>query len=79
MGCRMSVKLQLLCSHLDFFQKNLGDFSEKHDERFRQVIEPMEKRYKGSWDSAMMGDYIWSLVRQDKSSHKRKARSTVHY
>ena len=32
-GCRMSVKLHFLCSHLDFFQENLGDFSEEHGER----------------------------------------------
>ncbi|CAK8696271.1 unnamed protein product [Clavelina lepadiformis] len=79
MGCRMSVKLHFLCSHLDCFQENLGDFSEEHGERFHQDIEPMEKRYKGRWDSAMMEDYIWSLVRQDRSGHKRKARSKVHF
>ena len=79
MGCCMSVKLCLLCSHLDFFQENLGDFSEEHGERFHQDIEPMEKRYKGCWDSAMMGYYIWSLVRQDKRGHKRKACSTMHF
>ena len=78
-GCRMSVKLHFLCSHLDFFQENLGDFSEEHGERFHQDIEPMEKRYKGRWDSAMIGDYIWSLVRQHKSGHKRKACSTMHF
>ncbi|CAK8696138.1 unnamed protein product [Clavelina lepadiformis] len=72
MGCRMSVKLHFLCSHLDFFQENLGEFSEEHGERLHQDIEPMEKRYKGRWDSVMMGNYIWSLVRQDRSSHKKK-------
>ena len=39
MGCRMSVKLHFLCSHLDFFQENLGNFSEEHGERFHQNIE----------------------------------------
>ena len=63
----------------DFFQENLGDFSEEHGERFHQDIEPMERRYKGHRDSATMGDYIWSLIRQDKSFHKRKARSTAHF
>ena len=43
MGCRMSVKLHFLCSHLDLFQENLGDFIEEHDERFYQDIEPMER------------------------------------
>ena len=75
MGCRMSVKLHFLCHHLDFFQKNLGDFSEEHGERFHQDIELMERRYKSRWQ----GDYIWSLIRQDKSRHKRKARSTMHF
>ena len=56
MGCRMSVKQHFLCSHLDFFQENLGNFSKEHGERFQQNIEPMEKRYKSRWNSAMMGD-----------------------
>ena len=63
MGCRMSVKLHFLCFHLDFFQENLGNFSDEHGERFHQDIELMEKRYKDRWDSTMMGDYIWSLIR----------------
>ena len=79
MGCRMSVKLHFLCFHLDFFQENLGDFSEERGERFHQDIEPKEKRHKGRWDSAKMGDYISFLVRQDNSGYKRKARSTVHF
>ena len=79
MGRRISVKLYFLCSHLDFFQENLGDFSEELGERFHQDIEPMERRHKGRWDSATMGDYIWFLIRQDKSGHKRKARSTVYF
>ncbi|KAI6659862.1 hypothetical protein LOD99_14202 [Oopsacas minuta] len=73
MGCCMSLKLHFLCSHLDFFQENLGDFSEEHDERFDQDIQLMEKRYQGRWDSAMMaitcgfdkGRHFWS---QKKSS-----------
>ena len=79
MGCCMSAKLHFLCSYLDFLQENLGDFSEEHGERFHQDIEPMEKRYKGCWNSATMEDYFWSLARQDKSSDKRKACSTVHF
>ena len=47
MGCRMSIKLHFLRSRLDFFQNNLGDFSEEHGERFHQDIKPMEKRHKG--------------------------------
>ena len=79
MRCRMSIKLHFLHCHLDFFQENLGDFSEEHGERFHQDIQPMERRYQGRWDSAMMGDCIWFLIREDTSGHKRKARSTVHF
>ena len=39
----------------------------------------MERQYEGRWDSAMMGDYVWSLIRHDKSGHKGKACSTVHF
>ena len=77
--CRMSIKLHFLHCHLDFFQENLGDFSEEHGERFQQDIQPMERRYQGRWDSAMMGDYICFLIREDTSGHKRKARSTFHF
>ena len=44
MDCRMSVKLHFLCSHLDFFQENVGDFSEEHGVKFHRGIEPMERR-----------------------------------
>ena len=79
MGYRMPLKLHFLCSHLDFFQDNLGDFSEEHGERFHQDIEPMERRDQGRWDSAMMGDYVCCLMRHDTSAHKRKARSAIHF
>jgi len=34
----MSLKLHFLYSHLDFFQENLGAFSEEHGEIFHQAI-----------------------------------------
>ena len=70
MGCRMSTKLHFLCYHLYFFQEHLRDFKEEHGERFHQNIESMKRRYKGRWDSSLKGDYIWSLLRQDKSGQK---------
>ena len=79
MKCRMSIKLHYLHSHLDFFRPNLGDVSEEHGERFHQDILAMEKRYQGRWDAAMMGDYIWCLIRDDDKIHKRKPRSSVHF
>jgi len=70
-GCRMSIKMHYLHSHLDFFRPNLTDVSEEHGERFHQDIQVMEKRYQGRWDEAMMGDYVWTLIREDKQIYKR--------
>jgi hypothetical protein len=43
----MSLKIHFLQSHLDFFQENLGEMSEKHGEIFHQDIMGMEKLYQG--------------------------------
>lgn len=61
LGCKMSLKVHLLDSHLDFFNYNMGDFSEEHGERFHQDISVCEGRYKGKSSVNMLGDYIWSL------------------
>jgi hypothetical protein len=53
LGCRMSLKLHFLDSHLDFFPENLGAVSDEHGERFHQEIRTMEKRYQGKWNEAM--------------------------
>ena len=63
LGCRMSVKVHYLHSHLDFFPANLGHMSEEQGERFHQDIKTMETRYQGRWDYSMMADYCWSLKR----------------
>ena len=79
LGCRMSLKLHFLHSHLDFFRDNLGNVSEEHGERFHQDIQVMEKRYQGRWDEAMMGDYVWNLVRKCNTTYKQKSHSNVHF
>ena len=61
LGCCISLKVNFLHSHLYIFPENLGDVSEEHGERFHQGIATMKRRYQGRWDTAMMGDYIWSL------------------
>lgn len=75
----MSIKLHYLHSHLDRFSDNMGDVSDEHGERFHQQIATMEKRYSGRWTEAMMGDYMWSLVRAEKRVYKLAARSSVHF
>ena len=74
LGCLMSLKLHFLKSHLDFFPPNLGAVSDEQGERFHQDIRVMERRYQGSWNVSMIGDYCWSLHREmPVSSHKRKS------
>lgn len=63
LGCRMSIKVHYLHSHLGEFPENLGDVSDEQGERFHQDIKIMEERYQGQWDSNMMADYCWSLMR----------------
>lgn len=72
----MSLKIHFLHSHLDFFPENLGDVSDEHGERFHQELKAMERRYQGIYDTAMMGDYIWTLIREtDCSEYKKPRRS----
>ena len=58
MGCRMSPKLRMLHSHLDFFKSNMAAYSEEHGERFHQDMLVFEKRYQGECNARMIGDYI---------------------
>ena len=63
LGCRMSIKVHYLHSHLSEFPANLGDVSEEQGERFHQDVKVMEERYQGRWNCNMMADYCWSLMR----------------
>ena len=63
MECTMSLKIHFLESHLDFFPENLGELSDKHDERFQEDIMAIEKQYQGKWTSSMLADYCWTLKR----------------
>ena len=77
LGARMSIKIRFLQSHLDYFLKNCGDYSEEQCERFHQDIKTMESRYQGRWDINMLADYCWCLKRDEPESlHKRKSVNT---
>lgn len=78
-GCRMSLKMHFLHSHLDFFPANLGSVSDEHGERFHQDIAVMEVRYQGHFNPNMMGDYCWFLQRTETASHKRKSKCLKHF
>lgn len=79
MGCRMSLKIHFLHSHLSFFPPNLGAVSDEQGERFHQEISVMESRYQGRFDSNMMGDFCWFLRRECDTNYKRKAPSTNYF
>jgi hypothetical protein len=72
MGCGMSLKIYFLNSYLNFFPQNLGALSDEQEERFHQNILTMEKLYQAKWDPAMMGDYCWFHIRENKTPYKRK-------
>ncbi|KAL6471883.1 hypothetical protein MHYP_G00205330 [Metynnis hypsauchen] len=79
MGCRMSLMIHFLHSHLDFFPPNLGDVSDEYGERFHQDISEMETRYQGHYNTNMMGDYCWFLQRETSVKHKRKSKCLSHF
>ena len=74
LGCRMSVKMHFLHSHLNYFPENCGKFSEEQGERFHQEIAVMEERYQGQWNVSMIADYCWCLKQEDPAQHARKSR-----
>lgn len=74
LGCRMSIKLHYLHSHLDWFPANLGAMSDEQGERFHQDLAIMEERYQGRWDVHMMADYCWTLMRDHpRREHSRQS------
>lgn len=79
MGCRMSIKIHFLHSHLSFFPDNLGKLSDEQGERFHQEMLSIEKRFQRKSQIRMLADYCWSLQREtDDISYKRQ-RSSKHF
>lgn len=75
LGCLMNLKIHFLDSHLDWYPKNLGDYSEEQGERFHQDIKKMERRYQGRWNENMMADYYWTLEKR-YTTKREKAKKT---
>ena len=74
MGCRMSLKLHILHSHIDEFKDNMSDYSEEKDERFHYEVKLFEVRYKGQCNESMMGDYIWNLAHESEMTYNWQCR-----
>ena len=76
LGSRMSIKLHYLFSHSDYayFPENLGDLSEEQGESFHRDIKMKEERYQDRWDTHMISDYCWTLIRDcTEQSYRRKS------
>ncbi|GBN71630.1 hypothetical protein AVEN_148526-1 [Araneus ventricosus] len=55
-GCKMSLKVHFLLSHIVCFPENLGVYSQEQGERFYQDVCDIEKRYQGKWNVNMLTD-----------------------
>lgn len=70
----MGIKLHFLFSQLEMFPENLGDVSEEQREHMHQDLRLMKFRYQGFWNTNMISDYCWSLIRHiHKSTHEKRA------
>ncbi|XP_053543491.1 glutamate receptor ionotropic, kainate 4 [Ictalurus punctatus] len=61
MGCRMSLKVNILDAHLDKFKENMGILRGA-----RQALPPGYNgrvcHYQGQYNKNMMGNYIWGVL-----------------
>ena len=79
LGCKMSLKVHFLMSHMDFFPDNMGSVSDEHGERFHQDVSVVEKRYKGKWSPAMLADFCWMLQRDAPDVAYKRASRAKHF
>ena len=79
MGCRMSLKIHFLHSHLNFFPPNLGAVSDEHGERFHKDIMKMESNYQGKWNPGMMGNFCWMLLRDIPEAKYTRSSKKTHF
>lgn len=76
-GCKMSLKVHFLHSHIEYFPENLGAYSEEQGERFHQDVRDIERRYQGRWDVSMLADYCWMLKRETKEGNQKRVRRSI--
>ena len=79
MGCRMSLKIHFLHSHLNFFPPNLGAVCDEHGESFHRDITKMERNYQGKWNPGMMGDFCWMLLRDIPEAKYTRSSKKTHF
>ena len=79
MGRRLSLKLNVLHSHIDEFKNNMNNYSAEQGERFHQDVKSFEECYKGLYNESMMVDYIWNLVRENELTYSRQSRGKTSF
>ena len=57
LGCKMSIKVHFVFSHLDKFPENVGSLSDEQGERFHQDLMKVEERSQGRCNLHMLADY----------------------
>ena len=79
LGCKMSIKVQLLFSHLNKFPDNLGAVNDKQEEKFHYNLMVLKECFQeGRWDCHMLADYCWSIkCDYPKILYKCKSKSTT--
>lgn len=52
-ACKMSLQINVLLSHFDFFHANLGAVRDEHSDMFYQDIVTMKNQYQRNWNSSI--------------------------
>ena len=79
MGCRMSLKIHFLHSHLNFFPPNLGAVSDEDRKKFHLDITKMESNYQGKWNPGMKGDFCWMLLCDIPEAKYTRSSKKTHF
>lgn len=69
-SCRMSLKLHVLHSRLDYFKENIGGYSKEKVEIFHQDV----SSYMGQCDESIMGDYPLNLLLENELEYSHQSR-----
>ena len=62
----MSIQINFVSAHLEYFPDNYADYSEEHYACFNQDILSMEDRYQRNVTIKILDDYCWSLKKDIK-------------
>ncbi|GBM64140.1 hypothetical protein AVEN_227287-1 [Araneus ventricosus] len=76
-GCKMSLKVHFLHSHIDCFPENFGTYREELGERFHQDVRDIERRYQVRWNVNMPADYCWMLRRETEDGKRKRVRRSL--